>query len=186
MIMNPKDAVRMARNVEIKARVRNFDIVRQKAAALADKLPEIIEQEDVFFQSSCGRLKLRQLAPNTGQLIHYERPDVSGPKTSTYSISYTDNPSQLRNVLASALGETTIVKKVREVYLVGQTRIHLDVVEGLGVFIELEVVLGVEEADLSGQNTAYEVMAELGIEQSDLIEGAYADLIEMNIKSLDC
>jgi len=184
--MKPKGVVRMARNVEIKAHVRNFAIVRQRAAALSDGASEIIEQEDVFFQSSFGRLKLRQLAPDNGQLIYYERPDVSGPKTSTYSISYTDNPSQLRDVLASALGETTIVKKVREVYLTGQTRIHLDVVEGLGEFMELEVVLGEGEAELSGQNTAYEVMAGLGIEQADLIEGAYADLIEMNIKSTDC
>ncbi len=176
----------MARNVEIKARVRNLDAVRQKSAALSDAPPTIMQQEDVFFRSSTGRLKLRRLAPDAGELIHYERPDVSGPKTSTYCISYTDNPSELRAVLASALGETTIVKKVREVYLVGPTRIHLDQVEGLGEFMELEVVLGEDEREASGQETAYRVMAALGVAESDLIEGAYADLIEMKDASTDC
>ena len=186
MKLNPKDVVSLARNIEIKARVRNFDVVRRRAAALSSDTPEILKQEDVFFRASCGRLKLRQLAPDKGQLIHYERPDVSGPKTSTYSISYTEKPTQLRDVLASALGETTIVKKVREIYLVGQTRIHLDVVEGLGEFMELEVVLSADEAELSGQNTAYEMMAKLGIEQSDLIECAYADMMELKTKTSDC
>lgn len=176
----------MARNVEIKARVRNFDIVRQRAAALSGGSPEMMDQEDVFFQSSRGRLKLRRLGSNVGHLIYYDRPDISGPKTSTYSISYTDNPTQLRDVLASALGETIIVKKVREVYVVGRTRIHLDIVEELGNFMELEVVLDEEETELSGQKIACEVMADLGIEKSDLIEGAYADLLEMKTKSSDC
>lgn len=167
----------MARNVEIKARVRNLEDVRKRAQSLSGGTPEVLEQEDVFFPAKRGRLKLRRLAPDEGQLIYYDRPDETGPKTSTYSISHTQNPAALREVLASALGEAITVRKVREVYIVGQTRIHLDAVEGLGEFMELEVVLGEEDTEQSGQETAFALMEQLGIEQADLVEGAYADLL---------
>lgn len=167
----------MARNVEIKARVRNLDDVRKRAQSLSGAAPEVLKQEDVFFPAERGRLKLRQLAPDVGQLIYYDRPDKAGPKTSTYSISHTQNPAELREVLASALGETMTVSKVREVYIVGQTRIHLDMVEGLGAFMELEVVLCEDHSEQSGQDTAFALMEQLGIERADLVEGAYADLL---------
>lgn len=167
----------MARNIEIKARVRDFANVRELAAEISGAAPELIEQEDVFFQTPQGRLKLRRLSQDEGELIFYVRPDSSGPKTSTYAISETVEPAQLRSVLADALGETALVKKVREVYLVGSVRIHLDVVEGLEEFLELEVVLGDNDTEKSGETIAYDLMTQLGIDKSDLIEGAYADLL---------
>ncbi|MEM8648648.1 MAG: class IV adenylate cyclase, partial [Pseudomonadota bacterium] len=128
----------MPRNVEIKAHVRDVAEVRRRAEDASGGPPEVLEQEDVFFPAERGRLKLRRLAPDFGQLIFYERPDVSGPKTCIYAISDTQDPQQLREVLSQALGEAMIVRKVREVYMVGQTRIHVDQVEGLGAFLELE------------------------------------------------
>lgn len=167
----------MARNVEIKARVKDFISVQKLAMALSGGPPKVVIQKDVFFQSPQGRLKLRQLAPDLGELIYYDRPDFACPKTSTYSISHTDDPTQLRAVLGAALGEKIAVNKTREVYLVGPTRIHLDLVEGLGEFMELEVVLEAEETKESGQTTAFKLMGQLGIKRSDLVEGAYADLL---------
>lgn len=120
---------------------------------------------------------MRRLAQDVGELIFYDRPDFFGPKTSTYSVSHTDNPAQLRSVLADALGETARVKKVRELYFVGSTRIHLDVVEGLGEFMELEVVLSEDDTEQSGEAIALDLMEKLGIDKSDLVEGAYADLL---------
>ncbi|MBN3321162.1 JIP2 protein, partial [Atractosteus spatula] len=75
----------------------------------------------------------------TGQLIFYERPDVVGPKLSNYSISVTNDPDGLKKVLSDALGVKGTVKKERHLYMVGQTRVHVDAVEGLGHFMELEV-----------------------------------------------
>lgn len=45
----------------------------------------------------------------------------------------------LCSLLDTALGSTGRVKKVRRLFLVDQTRIHVDSVEGLGDFAELEV-----------------------------------------------
>ncbi len=167
----------MPRNVEIKARVRDMEQVRVLARELSGGPPEILEQEDVFFPAAHGRLKLRRFAADHGQVIFYDRPDLSGPKTCTYAISETREPALLREVLGAALGEAMIVKKLREVYLVGQTRIHLDEVEGLGTFLELEVVLGENESAAAGRKTALALMERLGIEEADLVEGAYADLL---------
>ena len=61
--------------------------------------------------------------------------------------------------------------------MIGRTRVHLDRVDGLGQFLELEVVLENQETSASGTAVAQELMADLGIEPSQLVEGAYIDLL---------
>lgn len=131
----------MPRNIEIKARLTNAEAQRVRAARLSDVPPEVIAQEDVFFNVPQGRLKLRFLSPTQGQLIFYQRRDESGPSTSTYELFATDRPQQLKAVLAMAYGIRNVVRKTRHLYRVGRTRIHIDEVESLGHFLELEVVL---------------------------------------------
>jgi adenylate cyclase class IV len=75
-----------------------------------------------------------------------------------------------------------VVRKTRYLYLVGQTRVHLDDVDGLGQFMELEVVMRPGQPDSEGQAIASDLMAKLGVEQADLLEGAYMDLIESEQK----
>jgi predicted adenylyl cyclase CyaB len=168
----------MPSNIEIKARARDFDSVRSRAEALADAAVEIIPQEDTFFRVPQGRLKLRVLVPNPAQLIYYERPDQDGPKRSDYQIFETSDPQNLKRVLSRALGIRGIVRKTRYLYLVGQTRIHLDDVDDLGQFMELEVLLRPGQQDAEGQAIAEDLMSRLGIEPADLLEGAYMDLLE--------
>lgn len=168
----------MPKNIEIKAFARDFDGIRQQAEALSDMPVEVIPQEDIFFHTKKGRLKLRLLAPNHGQLIYYVRPDQEGPKPSDYHIYETRDPERLRHVLELACGIRGVVKKTRYLYLVGQTRVHLDDVEGLGQFMELEVVLRPGQDVGDGQVIAEDLMRRLGVEKSDLLEGAYMDLLE--------
>ncbi len=132
----------MAKNIEIKARLYDPGKQRLLVETMADKGPQVIEQEDIFFNTPKGRLKLRILSPQKGELIFYERSDHAGPKTSTYSIVETDRPRKMSDVLAAAYGTRNIVRKTRRLYIIGRTRIHLDTVESSGDFLELEVVLG--------------------------------------------
>lgn len=173
----------MPANIEIKARVRNFDELKKRAASLSDSPVEIISQEDTFFNVPHGRLKLRVLAPDRGQLIFYQRLDQGGPKRSDYHLAETPNPDSLKRVLELAYGIRGVVKKTRYLYLAGQTRIHVDDLEGLGQFMELEVVLREGQRDAEGQAIAEGLMASLGVERADLLEGAYMDLIESSAKS---
>jgi predicted adenylyl cyclase CyaB len=168
----------MPTNIEIKARARNFEEIRLRAESLSDTPVEVIPQEDIFFNAQKGRLKLRVLAGDRAQLIYYTRPDQEGPKRSEYHIYETPDPENLKCVLELAYGIRGLVKKTRYLYLVGQTRVHLDDVEGLGQFMELEVVIGPGQSDAQGQAIAEELMNRLGVERGDLLEGAYMDLLE--------
>ena len=167
----------MARNVEIKAHLSDYGDTARRARELSRSEPVIIEQEDVFFPCPSGRLKLRILGPERGELIFYQRPDQEGPKTSHYSITPTSDPTELRHVLATAYGEQATVKKVRALYLAGRARIHIDQVEALGSFLEIEVVLDVEESFKGGEAEAHSLMRQLGVSVSQLVPGAYVDLL---------
>jgi predicted adenylyl cyclase CyaB len=168
----------MPSNIEIKARIRDFEEIQRRAENLSDTPVEVIPQEDTFFNTARGRLKLRTLAQDRGQLIYYTRPDQEGPKRSDYHIFLTSDPENLKRVLELAYGIRGLVRKTRYLYLVGQTRVHLDDVERLGQFMELEVVMGEAQSDAEGQAIAEGLMKAFGVEKSDLLEGAYMDLLE--------
>jgi predicted adenylyl cyclase CyaB len=167
----------VARNVEIKAVVKDFADVVAALAGLSASEPIHLQQEDTFFRCARGRLKLRKLSEARGELIHYHRPDDAGPKTSQYIIVPTTEPDRLRDALAAACGTLGVVRKHRTVRMVGRTRVHLDTVEGLGTFVELEVVLGDTEPADPAVAEAHQLMAALGIAQSQLVRGAYIDLL---------
>jgi predicted adenylyl cyclase CyaB len=164
------------RNVEIKARVEDLAKVEERARGIATEGPIDLEQDDTFFACAQGRLKLRQFGDGRGELIHYQRADDTGPKTSDYRITAVDAPDSLRETLARALGTLGRVRKARRVYIADRARIHLDRVENLGAFVELEVVLGDEESAAGGEATARRLMSLLGIDESQLVRGAYVDL----------
>jgi len=168
----------MPANIEIKARARDFKEIQRRAEKLSDAPVTVIPQEDTFFKVEHGRLKLRVLSSAPAQFIYYERPNQGGPKRSDYHIAETSDPENLKRVLELAYGVRGVVRKTRYLYTVGQTRVHLDDVDGLGQFIELEVVLRPNQADADGQAVAEELMRKLGVEPRDLLEGAYMDLME--------
>jgi predicted adenylyl cyclase CyaB len=168
--------IRGARNIEIKARVADLAEVEARARVIATEGPVDLAQDDTFFACAKGRLKLRQFADGRGELIHYFRVDDAGPKVSDYLISPVAAPEVLRETLSRALGTIGRVRKRRRLYLYDRTRIHLDEVEGLGFFVELEVVLRDGESAEAGEAAARHIMGVLGITESQLIREAYVDM----------
>jgi len=138
----------------------------------------VILQEDTFFTSKRGRLKLRRFSATHGELIYYERPDKPGPNQSHYVLCTTGDLDGFKKVLQEALGIDGIVRKKRHLFLVGQTRIHLDEVEGLGNFLELEVMLQEGQRAEDGMAIANKLMEKLGVKKKNLITSAYIDLIK--------
>jgi adenylate cyclase len=165
----------MPRNVEIKARIAGVAALMPLAARLADSGPVVLEQDDTFFSCPNGRLKLRDQFAAGAELIFYQRADESGPKESFYVRAPVPDPEAMRTLLQQAHGQTGRVRKRRVLYLVGRTRIHLDAVERLGEFLELEVVLRDGESAEAGVLEAKKIMAALGIGPQQLIQGAYVD-----------
>jgi adenylate cyclase class IV len=166
------------------ARVSSVAALAEKVSEIADSGPTIIVQDDTFFRCETGRLKLRRFTDGSGELIYYRRPDRHAPKESFYLRSPTTDPLGMIESLTLAYGKRGRIKKRRTLFLVGRTRVHLDIVEQLGDFLELEVVLEKSEPPESGIHETRQLMHRLGIQRAQLVEGAYIDLLEEDVESL--
>jgi len=167
----------MPRNIEIKARIASVEALLPRARALADGPAQTLLQDDTFFPVTHGRLKLRAFADGAAELIHYQRPDTGQAKASDYVRVPVADPAALREALTRGLGVLGRVRKQRLLLLAGPTRIHLDRVEGLGDFMELEVVMREGQPDAEGMALAEALMRELGLADATRIAGAYLDLL---------
>ncbi|MBM3459442.1 MAG: class IV adenylate cyclase [Armatimonadetes bacterium] len=164
------------RNVELKCRCADLELVRRRAEELGARAAGVLEQEDWFFPAPLARLKLRCFPDGAAELISYSRPDHPDVRSSDYHLYPTGNPEGLTAVLAKALGNAGVVRKRRRLYLFQNTRIHLDEVEGLGNFVELETVVhGQPEAD--AYRELQTVAEALELREEDRIATAYRDLL---------
>lgn len=172
----------MGKNIEIKARLSQHDFARiQRVAGDLKTQPHVVlEQRDTFFNTARDRLKLREFSDGTAELISYTRTDQDAPKASEYTRTPIPEPKTFCEAMASTVGIRGVVSKRRDLFLVGQTRIHLDQVEGLGTFLELEVVLTDDQSPAEGVLVANSLMDRLGIDADWLISNAYIDLLESN------
>jgi predicted adenylyl cyclase CyaB len=172
------DAVRPLANIEIKARCRDLAAARVAAQRLATSRVGIDRQVDTYFRTRTGRLKLRESSLSGGQLVPYLRADTSGPKRSDYRLIPVDDAPGLLRLLDEILGVHRVVKKVREIFLVDSVRIHLDRVDGLGEFVELEAVFDGSAAAEAAQHREVErLMHELGVRAEDLVATSYEGLL---------
>jgi len=168
----------MPANIEIKAKLTDRSKALATAVNLADSGPETIQQEDVFFRCDGARLKLRIFDATHGELIRYQREDCAEVRRSHYTLARTSDPEALRGILAETLGIIGVVKKTRTFYLAGQTRIHIDQVEGLGDFLEFEVVLSEGQDDEDGKRIAKDLLEEFEIGREALLANAYIDMLQ--------
>jgi predicted adenylyl cyclase CyaB len=165
------------RNVEVKARCPDLDAARATARRLGATPAARVRQVDTYFRVPEGRLKLRRAEPGAAELIFYRRPDAAAGKVSEYCRAPVTDSDALRPVLAAALGVRVEVIKVRELWLLGNVRIHLDEVEGLGTFLEFEAVVGGPYSETDGRAEVGELTAAFALRGSDLIAGSYADAL---------
>ena len=164
------------RNLEIKAAVPSLGPVRSRLRKLEGAYRHAsLRQTDWYFRVPKGRLKLRSVgAQRGGELIAYLRPDKTSARTSEFQLLPTADAAGVRRLLEQMLGVRACVRKRREVWLYKNARIHLDTVEGLGTFVEIEVVF------TTGMTQARALMKELrevlGVKPSALLAGSYGEL----------
>jgi predicted adenylyl cyclase CyaB len=167
--------VAVARNVELKARDRDPRRSEQVCVELGAADEGVLRQRDTYFAAPLGYLKVREDAAGGAELIVYERPREPDARESRYRRLAV--PPELRELLGAALGEGVVVEKRRRLFLWRGVRIHLDRVEGLGSFLELEAVAP-PGSDLAAEREAVaELRSRLGIRDTDLVAGSYADLL---------
>ncbi|XP_003695072.1 uncharacterized protein LOC100871422 [Apis florea] len=172
------------RNIEIKAKIDNPELKISRIVQLTKDNGIIMKQHDIFFKVAEGRLKLRKFEDGSGELIYYKRSNVFGPKLCDYEkVALDENAcSGIANILIESNGSIGIVKKTRKLYMIDQTRVHIDDVEGLGNFLELEVILNDDQDIESGEKIAQDLMSKLDIKSEDLIANAYIDLLSKSIE----
>lgn len=167
---------RPMRNVELKA--RDPDPARTLALALALGASDEgeIRQRDTYFGGSHARVKLREQTPGDDELIAYRRPDDDEARVSEYLRVPVPDAGALREALEAAYGTSVVVAKLRRLLLWENVRIHLDDVEGLGSYVELE---GLVDGDDDGpaRGRVERLRRELAIDDADLIAGSYSDLL---------
>jgi homotetrameric cytidine deaminase len=165
------------RNIELKARDPQPGRTLELALALgADDRGEIA-QRDTYFQRAGGRLKLREQDPGETELIQYRRDDADEARESEYRRVPVAEAAALREALDAALGTLVVVEKRRRLLLWEGVRIHLDEVEALGSFVELEA-LAAPESHLAAAHAKVErLRGELEIADEATVAQSYSDLL---------
>ncbi len=164
-------------NVEIKAKYSDPDFARNYLVNHQAEFKGVDFQTDTYFNVQHGRLKLRE-GNIENNLIYYERGDQTGPKNSNFNLIKVEDAAGLKEALKKSIGIKIIVVKKREIYYINNVKFHLDVVEGLGSFIEIEagnILARLSEDELREQCEYY--LSELKIDQADLIEKSYSDML---------
>ena len=170
----------MPTNLELKAvvesPVRVNAILKRKA-----RRDGVLMQTDTYFAIHDGRLKVREFLGAGAELIYYKREERNGSRWSNYEVIPLTDGARIKVILSKLFPIRVIVKKRRQLYLYKNARIHLDDVEGLGQFIEFEVIVK------SGKRQAHTVYTQLrellNIQDTDIIKCSYADLMEQQLKS---
>ncbi len=164
-------------NIEIKAKTANQNQIREKLTSLGAKFKGIDFQTDTYFNVNYGRLKLRE-GNIENHLIYYERNDSLGLKQSDVILFKSEPNSSLKEILAKSLGIKVEVKKQREIYFIDNVKFHIDKVDSLGAFVEIEAI------DMSGQISKEKLYEQcnyylnlFGISEKDFISVSYSDLI---------
>ena len=164
-------------NIEIKAKSDNHNKIRKILKSKNAEFKGIDNQIDTYFNVKSGRMKLRE-GNIENNLIHYQRDNKKGPKSSTVLLYKSAPDSELKNILSKAIGIKVIIDKQREIYFIDNVKFHIDTVKNLGEFVEIEAISktdSVNEQDLLKQCQFY--MDLFQISENDLISVSYSDLM---------
>ena len=167
----------MPLNIEIKAHCPKPEDIHLLLKNLNAKFVGIDHQIDTYFKVNSGRLKLRE-GNIENHLIHYERSNQAGPKKSEVLLFKSDPGSSLKDILVKAIGALVIVDKKRSIYFIDNVKFHLDEVQDLGSFVEIEAIdtEGIfSEPELTKQCEHY--IALFKIPEKNLIQISYSDML---------
>lgn len=165
--------------MEIKARCAHPEQVLGRLRELGALEQGVDRQVDTYFVCAAGRLKLRQ-GPIENHLIYYLRDDQPGPKDSRVTLHPVDPAAGdgLRGLLTTALGVRVTVVKSRAILWIGDVKFHVDDVDRLGTFVEIEAI---DRTGDIGQVRLLELceqyLHELDIADEDLEPRSYSDLL---------
>lgn len=163
------------RNVEFKAELRDPDLALPICLELGAKMVGTLEQTDTYYRVADARLKKRETVGEPTEWIFYQRPDISRPKLSQFMI-YSEAEA-LERFGVVPLPVWVVVRKSRELLLHGNVRIHIDQVEGLGAFVELEAMITRACGEEACRDALARIRAALTPVLGEPISCGYSDLL---------
>jgi len=167
----------VARNVEVKARLDGLADARRVAERLGARLTWVDEQVDRYYQvGEGGRVKLRTCGRAPAELIRYARPETAGVRASEYEVLPVRDP-EAHACLVPKTPPVVVVRKMRELWLLDNVRIHLDTVDGLGTFLELEAVVDTLHDEARCHAQVHALLPEFGLAERDCVRASYSDLL---------
>lgn len=164
-------------NIEIKAKCEEPNRIRKILEKDNARFEGLDHQIDTYFKTEEGRLKLRQ-GRIENFLVSYNRINQKGPKRSIVKLYKTNEDSEsLKDILTQHYGIKCIVNKQREIYYIDNIKFHIDTVAELGNFVEIEACSDNPKDEDKLRNQTEEYMKKFEINEEDLIDKSYSDLI---------
>lgn len=162
-------------NVEFKAELMDLPLARTICRALGATMIATMQQKDSYYKLPHGRLKKREMPGEPTEYIFYQRPDKMQPKVSQFTI-YSQNEAMTK-FGATELPVWLVVKKVRELWMLGNVRIHLDVVDGLGSFLEFEALVTPQQNVATCQEIVADLRQKLQPAMGEPVSVGYSDMV---------
>jgi adenylate cyclase, class 2 len=173
----------MATNVEIKAKTDNPELIREYLTNARADFRGTDHQTDTYFNVPNGRLKLRE-GNIENNLIYYNRPNVPEAKESSFYLAHVPDAASLKEILTRSLGVKIVVRKKREIYFIRNVKFHIDEVDQLGSFAEIEasdLYADISKEELQSQCNFY--LEELKIKDEHLVSISYSDMLFARLKA---
>lgn len=162
-------------NFEFKARLSDEQHVRAVLKNLRARFVGTDHQVDTYFRVPEGRLKIRE-GRIENALIFYRRDDKPRARRAAIDMMLLPRRNSVRAILSNALGVLAAVEKRREIFFVGNVKIHLDRVRGLGKFLEVEAISRTGDSKkIHAQARRFQKL--FRIPTADIIPHSYSDLI---------
>lgn len=166
------------KNIELKISIDNIKNIAATLKKIEAVNNGILNQIDTYFNVKKGRLKIREINNKNFELIYYQRPDIHESKISDYQVIelVKKDCENIKNILKNTNGVKVIVEKERKLWIYKNTRIHLDKVDKLGNFLELETVINKINIKTAEQEHV-RLIKLLNITNYKKIKESYSDLL---------
>ena len=173
----------MPQNLELKARISSISKAVYVTRQLHAQAKGDLRQRDIYYKVSRGRLKLRIINSRSAELIFYTWPNRKGSRYSDYFVLPVKDAILANALCTAAFGQKIVVEKKRRLFLYKNSRIHLDIVRGLGTFIEFEVL--VKHGKKNAKKLLELLSAEFKIKRNAIVGVSYSDLLFKSRRTKD-
>ncbi len=163
----------MPTNLELKIRVTSHQSLKKILEQIGAENKGMLNQKDVYYSIPNGLLKLR-IENRYESLILYNRNENDKNRWSDFEVLQFAN-AKGEKFFNNLFDVEVIIKKKRELFYYDDTRIHLDKVNNLGKFLELET--RVIKGKVDAKKRFEKIISLLKLDESKQIRKSYKDLL---------